>query len=74
MDTKEFQSLATGKKTGVLAIVEGIRFHVREDALNDEQNIIDPNILRPISRLGGITYGTSLNEPIQADEILMLAM
>ena len=56
--TQEFESKATpGKKTGVLAIVEGVRFWVREDAINKERNIIDPGVLRPMSRLGGITYG-----------------
>ncbi|KAI9878529.1 MAG: hypothetical protein M1830_000663 [Pleopsidium flavum] len=58
METKEFESRATpGKKTGVLAIIEGTRFWVREDAINKDRNIIDPAILRPMSRLGGITYG-----------------
>ncbi|KAI4148077.1 MAG: hypothetical protein LQ340_005253 [Diploschistes diacapsis] len=57
IDTKEFQSRATGKKTGVLAIIEGTRFWAREDAVNEERNMIDPSILRPISRFGGITYG-----------------
>ena len=58
MDTKEFESRETkGRKTGVLAIIEGVRFWVREDALNEEKNIIDPAILRPMSRLGGIMYG-----------------
>ncbi|PSS18662.1 hypothetical protein M430DRAFT_102175 [Amorphotheca resinae ATCC 22711] len=56
--TREFESKATpGKKTGVLAIIEGTRFWVREDAINEQKNLIDPNVLRPISRLGGITYG-----------------
>ncbi|KAG0646967.1 Uncharacterized protein D0Z07_6323 [Hyphodiscus hymeniophilus] len=56
--TREFESKGTpGKKTGVLAIVEGTRFWVREDAINEEKNIIDPAVLRPMSRLGGITYG-----------------
>ncbi|KAL6720465.1 hypothetical protein ACLMJK_002388 [Lecanora helva] len=58
VSTQEFESRATpGKKTGVLAIVEGVRFWVREDAINEERNIIDPGILRPMSRLGGIMYG-----------------
>ncbi|KAI9675690.1 MAG: hypothetical protein M1817_001057 [Caeruleum heppii] len=58
METKEFESRVTpGKKTGVLAIIEGIRFWVREDAINEEKNLIDPAILKPMSRLGGITYG-----------------
>lgn len=61
METKEFESRQTqGKKTGVLAIVEGVRFWVREDALNEEKNIIDPAVLRPISRLGGIMYGRTV--------------
>ena len=43
METKEFESRQTkGKKTGVLAIIEGVRFWVREDALNEDKNIIDP--------------------------------
>ena len=58
MDTKEFESRTTpGKKTGVLAIIEGTRFWAREDAINSEKNLLDPNVLRPMSRLGGITYG-----------------
>ena len=58
MSTQEFESRATpGKKTSVLAIVEGVRFWVREDAINEERNLIDPQVLRPMSRLGGIMYG-----------------
>lgn len=41
--TKEFEN-PSGKKTGVLAVIEGTRFWVREDALNDEKNIIDPAV------------------------------
>ncbi|KAG9239208.1 flavoprotein-like protein oxygenase [Amylocarpus encephaloides] len=56
--TKEFESRATpGKKTGVLAIIEGTRFWVRDDAINEDKNLIDPAVLKPMSRLGGITYG-----------------
>ncbi|KAI1374957.1 hypothetical protein F4677DRAFT_424124 [Hypoxylon crocopeplum] len=55
---REFESRATpGKKTGCLVVLEGTRFWVREDALNDERSLIAPEVLRPISRLGGITYG-----------------
>ncbi|MCJ1308571.1 hypothetical protein MMC25_002224 [Agyrium rufum] len=58
METREFESRATpGKKTGVLAIIEGTRFWAREDAVNQERNIVDPAILKPVARLGGITYG-----------------
>ncbi|KAL8761902.1 MAG: hypothetical protein Q9184_002006 [Pyrenodesmia sp. 2 TL-2023] len=46
--TQEFESRATpGKKTGVLAIVEGVRFWMREVALNEDKNLVDPAILRP---------------------------
>ncbi|QPC74300.1 hypothetical protein HYE68_005052 [Fusarium pseudograminearum] len=55
---KEFDSKARpGNKSGVMAVFEGTRFWVREDALNEERNLVDPGVLRPISRLGGITYG-----------------
>lgn len=58
VETREFESRATpGKKTGVLAIVEGVRFWAREDALNEEKNLLDPAVLCPVARLGGISYG-----------------
>ena len=61
VSTTEFESRVTpGKKTGVLAVIEGVRFWVREDAINEERNIIDPTVLRPMSRLGGITYGRTV--------------
>ncbi|KAL8788624.1 MAG: hypothetical protein Q9195_007219 [Heterodermia aff. obscurata] len=61
LETKEFESRQTkGKKTGVLAIIEGVRFWVREDALNEEKNIIDVAVLKPMSRLGGIMYGRTV--------------
>lgn len=34
----------------------GLRFHVREDALNEQQNMIDIAVLKPLSRLGGVSY------------------
>ncbi|KXT17271.1 hypothetical protein AC579_541 [Pseudocercospora musae] len=59
--TEEFESRATkGKKTGVLAMIEGVRFWAREDAINEDKNLLDPNVLRPMSRLGGITYARTL--------------
>lgn len=45
-----------GKATGVMCIVEGVKIHVREDLLNEEQNKVDLAGLRPVTRLGGITY------------------
>ncbi|KAI1620264.1 hypothetical protein EDD37DRAFT_613011 [Exophiala viscosa] len=57
LNTQEFESRATpGKKTGVLAVIEGVHFWVREDAINEDRSLIAPEILRPIARLGGITY------------------
>lgn len=61
VETREFESKKVpGRKSGVLAIVEGVRFWVREDAINEERNFIDPLILRPMSRLGGIMYGRTV--------------
>ncbi|KAI1126495.1 FMN-binding split barrel [Nemania abortiva] len=55
---REFESRAVpGKKSGCLVLLEGLRFWVREDALNDERSAVAPEVLRPISRLGGISYG-----------------
>jgi len=57
MDVKEFTSPQSGKMTAIMVILQGHYFHVREDAINEARNLIDPSILRPMSRLGGITYG-----------------
>lgn len=43
--TKEYESRGTpGKKTGVLAVIEGTHFWVREDAINEDKNLIDPAV------------------------------
>jgi flavin reductase (DIM6/NTAB) family NADH-FMN oxidoreductase RutF len=51
VETREWESkVEPGRKTGVLAIVEGVRFWVREDAVNEEGTLIDPAVsacLRP---------------------------
>ncbi|KAF2261767.1 flavo protein-like protein oxygenase [Lojkania enalia] len=58
VETREWESkVVPGKKTGVLGIVEGVRFWVREDAIDEQGVLIDPKVLKPISRLGGITFG-----------------
>lgn len=44
------------RATGTLCIVEGVQFHAREDIINDDLNILDIAKLKPVSRLGGITY------------------
>ena len=61
VETREWESRQIpGKKTGVMAVIEGVRFWAREDAINEDKNGIDPNIYRPMSRLGGITYGRTI--------------
>jgi flavin reductase (DIM6/NTAB) family NADH-FMN oxidoreductase RutF len=58
VETKEFSSrVPPNQKTGVLVIIEGTRFWVREDALSEEKDLINLDVLRPVSRLGGIRYG-----------------
>ena len=75
MSTQEFESKVTpGKKTGVLALIEGVRFWVREDAINEDRSLIDPAVLRPIARLGGISYarvvdGFEIPRPVAKEEI-----
>ncbi|KAK4621221.1 hypothetical protein CLAFUW4_06663 [Fulvia fulva] len=70
LETKAFESLAhPGKKEGVMAIVQGVRFWAREDAINAEKTMIDPSILCPVARMGGNTYarvteGFELDRPI----------
>lgn len=57
VDTKEWRN-PSGEMTGCTIFAQGIQFHVREDALNERRNLIDPAVLRPVARLGGITYTT----------------
>ncbi|KAF2143385.1 uncharacterized protein K452DRAFT_225411 [Aplosporella prunicola CBS 121167] len=57
VETREFESRVTpGKKTNVLAIVEGVKFWAREDAINNDKNLLDPAVLQPMARMGGISY------------------
>lgn len=41
---------------GRLAIIEGTRFWVREDAIDETQSQIDPEVLRPVGQIGGAAY------------------
>jgi flavin reductase (DIM6/NTAB) family NADH-FMN oxidoreductase RutF len=42
---REFESRSTpGKTSATLAVIEGTRFWAREDAINEERNIIDPKV------------------------------
>lgn len=75
MSLQEFESkVSPGKKTGVLALIEGVRFWAREDAINEDHSLIDPNVMKPIARLGGITYarvqeGFEIPRPVMKEEI-----
>lgn len=45
VETREWESKAVpGKKTGCLGIVEGVRFWVREDAIDEEGMLINPAV------------------------------
>jgi len=58
---KEFESRSRPGRTGnVMIIVEGVRFWAREDAIDADGTLLDPDVLAPVSRFGGITYGRSL--------------
>ncbi|ODQ68687.1 flavo protein oxygenase [Nadsonia fulvescens var. elongata DSM 6958] len=48
------------RATGTLCIVEGVNFHVREDIANDKLNMLDISALKPVGRLGGITYSRTM--------------
>lgn len=49
------------RATGVLCILEGVNFHVREDVINSDLNNLDIGKLKPVSRLGGITYARTVD-------------
>ncbi|KAL1847471.1 hypothetical protein Plec18170_008584 [Paecilomyces lecythidis] len=58
LEFKEFESRQTpGKKTGVMVTIEATRFWVREDAINENKDVVNLDVLKPISRLGGTAYG-----------------
>ena len=57
LETRSFGSRVNkGKMEGVMAVIEGVRFWVREDAINKDRDLVDAAVLRPVARMGGITY------------------
>lgn len=50
-----------GKTSNVITILEGTRFWVREDVVDEERKMIDPAKSKPIGRLQGISYGRVTN-------------
>ncbi|KAI5864542.1 hypothetical protein GGS23DRAFT_595266 [Durotheca rogersii] len=54
---REFESRARpGTTSGCMVMLEGTRFWVREDALDAEHGVLRPEVLRPVARVGGISY------------------
>lgn len=48
---REFESRSKqGVMGGTMAVIEGVRFWAREDAINEERNIIDPKVSLPLRR------------------------
>lgn len=41
---KEWESRTSGDKTGTMVVLEGLRFWVREDAVNEEGSLVDPAV------------------------------
>lgn len=59
IDKREFTSRRGGpddEVTATMFTVEGVHFWAREDALNTEKSAFEVDKLRPVSRLGGISY------------------
>lgn len=47
---REFESRSRpGKMGGTMAVVEGVRFWAREDAINEDRNLIDPAVCNSLS-------------------------
>ncbi|KAH8674256.1 flavoprotein oxygenase [Xylariales sp. PMI_506] len=57
MKELNYGSHGAGTTPGSLAIIQGMRFWVREDAINEARDNIDIDAHRPVVQLGGIQYG-----------------
>ncbi|EME88443.1 uncharacterized protein MYCFIDRAFT_43816 [Pseudocercospora fijiensis CIRAD86] len=58
VSTHEIKSRSRpGKVSNVMTILEGSRFWVREDVVDQDRKFIDPAKSMPIGRLQGISYG-----------------
>ncbi|KAK9452793.1 hypothetical protein V1511DRAFT_507005 [Dipodascopsis uninucleata] len=56
VETREWTSRVSNKPTGLLCVIEGVNFHIREDVLSDDFTVIKPELLKPVGRLGGSEY------------------
>jgi len=45
-----------GQPTGTVVILEGVKVHVKKDVMSEEGSSLEMSRLRPVARLGGITY------------------
>ena len=48
---------ATGKTTSTICVCEVVMVHVHDEVFDKESGTVKPEKLRPVSRLGGNTYG-----------------
>lgn len=51
----------SGERSATLVLLEAVRFHIREDVVEEEGMVADPKKLRAVWRGGGITYGVCTN-------------
>ncbi|KAM7219890.1 flavoprotein oxygenase [Rhypophila decipiens] len=59
--SREFESRAVPGRMGTtLVVIEGTRFWAREDALDAEGGLLKTDVLRPMGRMGGITYSRQI--------------
>ncbi|KAK9236770.1 hypothetical protein V1525DRAFT_405895 [Lipomyces kononenkoae] len=56
VDVLDVKSPRSGAMTAKIFVLEGIHFHAREDVINQDKSALDMAKLKPVGRLGGITY------------------
>ncbi|RDW71583.1 flavo protein-like protein oxygenase [Coleophoma cylindrospora] len=58
---QEIFSRRTGQRNAVMVLVEAVQFHVRKEAIDPKLETVKIEMLRPVWRAGGITYGTAFS-------------
>lgn len=53
-----YSKVVPGVRTATIVLVEAIRFHVWEDAIDANRANVNPTKMRPVFRAGGVTYGS----------------
>ncbi|KAK9370295.1 hypothetical protein V1509DRAFT_617347 [Lipomyces kononenkoae] len=56
VDVLDIKSPRSGSITAKMFVLEGIHFHAREDVLTNDKSALDLAKLKPVGRLGGISY------------------